>query len=94
MSIAIDLLRRIEAEGGQAEAKGDKLKLKAPRPLSDDLMTELRAHKPEVLAVLRPPSFHACVVHLLGPGQIPTERTFEKATVIWLDEARKRRGLS
>jgi hypothetical protein len=39
-------------------------------------------------------SFHDCVERLLRPGQIPTDRTFKKATVIWLDEARKRRGLN
>lgn len=38
-----------------------------------------------------PPSFHDCVDGLLEPGQIPTDRTFEKATVVWLDKARKRR---
>jgi len=91
MSAAIDLIRRVQTEGGSIEANGDKLKLKAPQPLSSALIQELRANKPEVLAVLTPPSFHDCVDSLLRPGQVPTERNFEKATVIWLDKARKRR---
>jgi hypothetical protein len=37
-------------------------------------------------------SFHDCVQRLLKPGQIPINHTFEKATVIWLAESRKRRG--
>ena len=52
MSIVFDLLARVEAAGGTAEAQGEKLHLQAPEPLPADLMDALRDHKPKILEVL------------------------------------------
>ncbi len=52
MSIAADLISRVEAAGGMAEVRGERLHLSAPEPLSDDLMEALREHKGEVLGLL------------------------------------------
>ena len=78
-----------------ARDNSDKSRQKPSKGTTRDLLSPTVASVPgthaETDAELIPPSFHACVEHLLGPGQIPSERTFEKATVIWLEEARKRR---
>jgi len=49
---AARLLEQVRAAGGQIEARGATIKLRAPKPLPDALITELRRHKPELLAVL------------------------------------------
>ena len=53
MSVAVDLLRQVEAAGGSVEARGEKLTLRAPQPLPDLLMDSLRQHKSEVLSFVR-----------------------------------------
>jgi hypothetical protein len=50
--IAEDLLSRVGQCGGTATVIGDSLRLSAPSRLPDDLVSELRRHKREVLAVL------------------------------------------
>ncbi len=52
MTAARDVLRRITAAGGSVEATGEKLRVRAPKPLPDDLMATLRQHKAEVMAML------------------------------------------
>ncbi len=52
MSIAADLISRVEAAGGMAEVRGKRLHLSAPEPLSDDLMEALRENKSDVIGVL------------------------------------------
>ena len=52
MNAATDLLDRVRAAGGTVTPAGASLKLKAPRPLPDGLMADLRAHKSELLAYL------------------------------------------
>lgn len=47
------LIEQVHAAGGRIEAKGETLKLAAPKPLPDDLMSELRQHKGELLSFLR-----------------------------------------
>ena len=68
MTVAHDLLRHVEAVGGLAEARGGKLRLTAPRPLPDELIDELRQHKAEVLAVLRPAGADAPTIALAEWG--------------------------
>ncbi len=68
MTVAHDLLRQVEAVGGLAEARGGKLRLTAPRPLPDELIDELRQHKAEVLAVLRPAGADAHTIALAEWG--------------------------
>ncbi len=45
-------LSRIQAAGGEALVIDGRLKLRAARPLPDALVAEVRAHKPELLALL------------------------------------------
>lgn len=52
MTIATALLDQVYRLGGQIEARGDHLKLCAPRPLPDALLAELKAHKAELLTLL------------------------------------------
>lgn len=53
MNIALELLGRVEAQGGRAWLDGEMVRLEAPVPLPDDLRVALRAHKAEVVAALR-----------------------------------------
>ncbi len=49
---AVELIRAVERAGGHLEPDGDGLVVEAPEPLPEPIMTELRAHKAEVLAAL------------------------------------------
>jgi len=51
--IVDDLLVRVYGAGGTLEPTGDWLRVRAPKPLPDDLLAELRMRKTEVLAYLR-----------------------------------------
>ena len=51
--LAIELIRAVEQAGGHLEPDGDGLVVEAPRPLPEPIMTELRARKAEVIAVLK-----------------------------------------
>ena len=50
--LAADLIRAVERAGGHLKPDGDGLVIEAPEPLPEPIMTELRAHKAEVLAAL------------------------------------------
>jgi TubC N-terminal docking domain len=52
MSAALDILKRAKAAGVMLAADGGQLKLKAPKEPPRELLDELRAHKPELLALL------------------------------------------
>ena len=52
MMLAADLIRAVERAGGHLEPDGDGLVVEAPVPLPEPIMTELRAHKAEVLVEL------------------------------------------
>ncbi len=49
---ATELIRAVEQAGGRLELDGDGLVVEAPVPLPEPIMTELRAHKAEVLVEL------------------------------------------
>jgi hypothetical protein len=51
--LAADLIRAVEQAGGHLSPDGDSLVVEAPEPLPEPIMTELRAHKAEVLVALR-----------------------------------------
>ncbi len=51
--LAADLIRTVEQAGGHLEPDGDGLVVEAPKPLPESIMTELRAHKAEVMAFLQ-----------------------------------------
>lgn len=49
---AHDLLIEAQCHGAQLVANGERLKVVAPTPLPDSLLSELRRHKPELLRLL------------------------------------------
>ncbi len=67
--LAADLIRTVEQAGGHLELDGDGLVVEAPEPLPEPIMTELRAHKAEVIDVLTRPI--ARVVLLAVPPGVP-----------------------
>ena len=67
--IAADLIRTVERAGGHLEPDGDGLVVEAPKPLPEPIMTELRAHKAEVIDFLNRPV--ARVVLLAVPPGVP-----------------------
>jgi len=52
MNTALQIVHDVEAAGGTIAIAGDKLKLAAPAPLPENLMSEIRRHKAEVLNLL------------------------------------------
>ncbi len=52
MTPAIDLLDEVERAGGYLEARGDRLKVRAPKALPDDLVIALRQHRAEIINFL------------------------------------------
>ncbi len=53
--LAADLIRAVEQAGGHLEPDGDGLVVEASEPLPEPIMTELRAHKVEVIDFLTRP---------------------------------------
>jgi hypothetical protein len=49
---AQDLLLTLQARGVRVRVVGDHLRLAPPAALSPELLAEVRAHKPEIIAVL------------------------------------------
>ncbi len=89
MTVAHDLLRQVEAVGGLAEARGGKLRLKASRPLPEELMNALRRHKAEVLAALVAPCETAEGLARLGTMSPPPDAerlAVEAAIARWINE--------
>ncbi len=67
--LARNLIRTVERAGGHLEPDGDGLVVEAPEPLAESTMTELRAHKAEVIDFLNRPV--ARVVLLGIPPGVP-----------------------
>ncbi len=98
--IAADLIRNVEQAGGHLEPDGDGLVVEAPKPLPESIMTELRAHKAEVMAFLQdrkaawtPEDWRALfderagvAEHGGGLARVKAERqAFECCVVEWLN---------
>ena len=60
---AADLIRAVERAGGHLEPDGDGLVVEAPAPLPEPIMTELRAHKAEVIDFLTRPVARVVLLH-------------------------------
>ncbi len=57
MSVAENILSRARICGMVIEARGDRLKLRSSQKPPDDLLAELQAHKPAIIALLQPSNF-------------------------------------
>ena len=62
--VVLAAINRTRELGGSIALDGDDLALSAPAPLPDTLISELRAHKPEIVSLLRDGSdkLHMCRV--------------------------------
>ena len=60
---AAELVRAVERAGGRLEPDGDGLMVEAPEPLPEAIMTELRAHKAEVINFLTRPIARVVLLH-------------------------------
>ncbi len=69
---AAELIRTVEQAGGHLEPDGDGLVVEAPEPLPKSIMTELRAHKAEVMAFLTRPVARVVLLHC--PPGVPENR--------------------
>ncbi len=68
---AAELIRTVEQAGGHLEPDGDSLVVEAPEPLPEPIMTELRAHKAEVIDFLTRPFARVVLIHC--PPGMPGE---------------------
>ena len=71
--IAAELIRTVEQAGGHLEPDGDGLVVEAPEPLPEPIMTELRAHKAEVIDFLTRPVARVVLLHC--PPGVPAAWT-------------------
>lgn len=98
MTSAAVVLREIEAQGGTVRAEGERLRIKAPRPLPAPLMEQARAVKLELLKILRGTQWDgddwrawiteraAILEHDGGLSRDEADRrAFEHALVEWLN---------
>ncbi len=69
--LAADLIRAVEQAGGHLEPDGDGLVVEASEPLPEPIMTELRAHKVEVIDFLTRPVARVVLLHC--PPGMPGE---------------------
>ncbi len=60
---AAELIRAVARAGGHLEPDGDGLVVEAPEPLPEPIMTELRAHKAEVIDFLNRPVARVVLLH-------------------------------
>ncbi len=60
---AAELIRTVEQAGGHLEPDGDSLVVEAPKPLPEPIMTELRAHKAEIIDFLTRPVARVVLLH-------------------------------
>jgi hypothetical protein len=67
---AFSLIEAVQRAGGAIRLQGDRLRLSAPKPLSQELLAELRTHKPEVVDYLQ----HALPSELRAPAAEPLEK--------------------
>ena len=67
--LAAELIRAVEQAGGHLEPDGDGLVVEAPEPLPEPIMTELRAHKAEVIDFLTRPVARAVLLRV--PEGVP-----------------------
>ncbi len=82
MTSVAALIQAVHEAGGQLHPMGDRLKVLSPHPLDEGLISELRAHRPAVLAFLgsqrpAPAEWAAGVAKLIGmdpPGGYTRER--------------------
>jgi len=70
---AAELIRAVEQAGGHLEPDGDGLVVEAPEPLPEPIMTELRAHKAEVIDFLTRPVARVVLLHC--PPGVPAAWT-------------------
>ncbi len=66
---AAELVRAVERAGGHLEPDGDGLVVEAPAPLPEPIMTELRAHKTELIDFLNRPVARVVLLHC--PPSVP-----------------------
>ena len=76
MTSVAALIRAVHEAGGHLHPTGDRLKVRSPQPLDEGLVSELRAHKPAVLAFLAsqrpaPTEWVAGVASLIGMDPMP-----------------------
>ncbi len=83
LMLAADLIRIVEQAGGHLEPDGDGLMVAAPEPLPEPIMTELRAHKAEVIDFLTRPI--ARVVLLAVPPGVPETWTQGMADLLAME---------
>ncbi len=63
MSATPDIIAQVRAAGGRVMIIEDRLKVRAPLPLPDKLVAELRLHKAEVMAFLTRPVARVVLLH-------------------------------
>jgi TubC N-terminal docking domain len=69
MSAATDLLEELSRRGVAAQADGETIRLKPRTLVDDDLLARVRAHKPEIVAVLSGRTdFCALTCYEIEPG--------------------------
>jgi len=92
MNTALDLLERVRAEGCEITARGDRIHLRADKPLPDILLDALKAHKPEVLGVLATGASHKPAPELDGWTTADWKEFFaERAGIFQFDGGMGRR---
>lgn len=62
---ALQIIRRVEANGGSLRIDGHELKVAAPVALPDELLAEVAEHKPAIMIALGAP-MDAAVASILG----------------------------
>jgi len=95
---AVLVLREIEAQGGQVRIEGERLRIRAPRPLPAPLMEKAKAARRELLALLSGTAWdgedwltwiteRAAILEYDGelPRAEADRRAYEHAIIEWLN---------
>ena len=86
MTSVAALIQAVHEAGGQLHPMGrDRLKVRAPHPLDEGLISELREHKAAVLAFLEDHQHNAAEPERRLPGADANREAFECAVVQWMN---------
>jgi hypothetical protein len=82
---AFEILERVRVAGGRVSAEGDRLRLRAPSALPNDVMTLVRDHKAEILQIVRDNELKTLTEEYKRNGRIRIEGPWEGGAWLVVD---------
>jgi hypothetical protein len=82
---AFEILERVRSAGGSVVAEGDRLRLRAPEALPDDMVSQVQAHKAAILQIVRDNELKTLTEEYRRNGRIRIEGPWEGGAWLVVD---------